>query len=89
MVFPGIQTLRIEREHVDAEIVALESEKQAIVQTIPKLLSAISARNEGIEAKFRDIVIYDRALDEIESAYGHILYTSRFFADGAAPHTPF
>lgn len=40
---------------------------------------------EGIEAKQREINTYDKAINEIESTYGHIIFSEDFFTDENAP----
>ena len=42
---------------------------------------------EGIEARQREINTYDKAIGEIESTYGHIIYSEDFFADESAPES--
>ncbi len=36
---------------------------------------------EGIDAKQKEINIYDKAIAEIEASYEHILYSQDFYVD--------
>ena len=40
---------------------------------------------EGIEAKQQEMTIYDRAIQEIEKSYGHIIFSEDFFVDDENP----
>jgi hypothetical protein len=39
------------------------------------------AVREGIEAKQQELTIYDKAIQEIEKSYGHIIFSEDFFVD--------
>lgn len=36
---------------------------------------------EGIDAKQKEINVYDKAINEIEAAYEHILYSEEFYVN--------
>jgi hypothetical protein len=42
---------------------------------------------EGISAKQREMNTYDKAINEIESTYGHIIFSEDFFADEGVPES--
>lgn len=41
---------------------------------------------EGIEAKQQELIIYDKAIQEIEKSYGHIIFSEEFYVDDENPH---
>lgn len=36
---------------------------------------------EGIEAKQQEMTLYDKAIQEIEKSYGHIIFSEDFFVN--------
>jgi hypothetical protein len=50
-------------------------------QIIPKILHELMLMKEGIDAKQKEINIYDKAIAEIEASYEHILYSEEFYVD--------
>ena len=49
-------------------------------QTLPKILHELQQLRSNIDAKQGEVNIYDRAIEEIESTYGHILFTPEFYS---------
>mmetsp|Transcript_4598 Transcript_4598/g.7788 ORF Transcript_4598/g.7788 Transcript_4598/m.7788 type:complete len:93 (-) Transcript_4598:215-493(-) len=74
-----LQNLRREKEITDSEIASLELEKNAIRKVIPKVLHELLSMREGIEAKQQELTVYDKAIQEIEKSYGHIIFSQDFF----------
>ena len=74
-----LQLLRLEREANNADIESLEQEKKGIQNTIPKVLHELSIIRDNINDKNHEIKIYDKAISEIESNYGHVIFTSEIF----------
>jgi hypothetical protein len=79
--FLGLQTLRLEREVCESDINSLMHEKESIRQILPKLLEQLKDMKEGIDEKQREVNTFDRAIEEIERQYGHVLFTSAFYAN--------
>ncbi len=50
---------------------------------MPKVLFELNQLKESMEFKQKELKIYDRAIEEIETNYGHILFTPEFFAETA------
>ncbi len=75
-----LQVLRAEREQTESELESLEKEKRSIRMILPKIISELDLTRESLQAKSNEIAILDAAIDEIENKFGHILFTSDFFA---------
>jgi hypothetical protein len=54
-------------------------EKESIRSVLPKLLERLKEMKEGINDKEREMSTFDRAIEEIERQYGHVLFTSAFY----------
>ena len=63
---------------------ALEREKRAIQQVLPKVLFELNQMRESLEHKERELAVLDKAIDEIESTYGHMLFSAEFYADSGS-----
>ena len=74
-----LQTLRLDREVCESDINSLMHEKESIRAILPKLLEKLRTMKENIDSKQAEINIYDRAIEEIERQYGHVLFTSAFY----------
>lgn len=48
-------------------------------QVLPRMLHELSQLRASSDAKQSEINIYDKAIEEIESTYGHILFTPEFY----------
>jgi len=83
-----LQRLRSERESVDSEINSLMHEKESIRLILPKLLEQLKGMKEDIDSKQEEVNTFDRAIEEIESQYGHILFTSAFFESKRGERSP-
>ena len=57
-----------------------------LFQTIPKVLHELVSMREGIAAKQQELLIYDKAIQEIEKAYGHIIFSEEFYVDDENPN---
>ena len=57
------------------------------MQVIPKVLHELLGMREGIEAKQQELLVYDRAIQEIEKSYGHIIFSEEFFVDDENPQS--
>ena len=75
-----MQVLRAEREQTESELEALEKEKNSIRMILPKVIHELDLTRESIEGKTKEMAVLDNAISEIEDKYGHILFTSDFFA---------
>jgi hypothetical protein len=64
---------------VDSEIDTLLHEKDSIRKVLPKLLERLRAMKSGIDAKQAEVNTFDRAIEEIETQYGHVLFTPAFY----------
>ena len=42
---------------------------------------------EGIESKQQEMSVYDKAIQEIEKSYGHIIFSEEFFVDDENPQS--
>lgn len=73
-----LKTLQTERELIDTDIEYLRMEKLAILETIPKILNNYQDQKDQIHDSIREYHIYDHAIKEIESAYGHIIYNPKY-----------
>ena len=51
------------------------------------MLHELLAMREGIEAKQQEMLIYDKAIQEIEKSYGHIIFSEDFFVDDENPQS--
>jgi chromosome segregation ATPase len=78
-----LQEIRSSREQAQSDVEALEREKRAIQATLPKVLYELNQMRESLENKERELAVLDKAIDEIESTYGHMLFSAEFFANSA------
>ena len=76
----GLQNLRLEREVCESDINSLMHEKESIRQVLPKILEKLKDMKEGINTKQAEMGVLDRAIEEIERQYGHVLFTSAFYS---------
>ena len=74
-----LQKLRNEREMAQFDIDNLDLEKNVIRQTIPKILQTLNDKRDSINASYKEMKVYDTAIQNIEEQYGHILFTKDFF----------
>lgn len=51
------------------------------MQTLPKLLHELRASKDRIDMKQKELNVYDKAIAEIESNYGHIIFSEQFFVE--------
>ena len=79
-----IHKLRAEKDATEADIESLQHEKASIRQTLPKLLHVLIQHRDNIYAQQREIDILDKAIEDIEHAYGHILYSPDFYGTPAS-----
>lgn len=56
------------------------------MQALPKLLHELIQLRDSIYTKQRDMDIYDKAILEIETKYGHIIYSPDFFDNSENQH---
>ena len=73
---------------MDSDIRDLKLEKMAILETIPKILNSLVSQKDKLEETLREFRIYERAIDEIEQTYGHILYSPKYYQQNSVdgPH---
>jgi len=62
------------------EIELFEQEKLSIQKLLPKVLHELGKLRDSLDVKKREMNVYDRAIEEIESNYGHILYSPKFYS---------
>ena len=72
--------MRLEREVCESDINSLMHEKESIRQVLPKMLEKLKDMKEGINEKQAEMGVLDRAIEEIERQYGHVLFTSAFYS---------
>ena len=72
--------MRLEREVCESDINSLMHEKESIRQVLPKILEKLKDMKEGINTKQAEMGVLDRAIEEIERQYGHVLFTSAFYS---------
>lgn len=80
MIKDRITHLRQDHENSEGEISSLLQEKLSIQQILPRIVHELMAKRDKIEAKQHEIKIYDRAISEIETNYGHIILSPAFYA---------
>lgn len=51
----------------------------SIGQILPRMLQELSQLRSSADLKQSEVNKYDRAIEEIESTYGHILFTPEFY----------
>ena len=76
--------MRTEREKTESEVESLEAEKKAVLFLLPVVMHELRAMKESIDVKYRDLRTYDNAIAEIESTYGHILYSPDIFSSNTS-----
>ena len=64
----------------ESDINSLMHEKESIRQVLPKMLEKLKDMKEGINEKQAEMGVLDRAIEEIERQYGHVLFTSAFYS---------
>jgi uncharacterized coiled-coil DUF342 family protein len=72
--------LRAEQEKTISDIVALEQEKQSILEILPKVYYELDQLREKIENNSKELLTYENAIEEIERNYGNFLFSPEFFA---------
>eukprot|EP01031_Cornospumella_fuschlensis_P026524 gene26524-32053_t len=73
--------LQTEREKVLSDIYALELERKAIMQTIPKVYQELLKLRDSLVHKEKEMEVYQHAIDEIEKNYGQYLFSPGFFVE--------
>ena len=82
-VLLGLQDIRSSREQAQSDVEALEREKRAIQQILPKVLYELNQMRESLDGKEKELAVLDKAIDEIESTYGHMLFSAEFYSNGS------
>jgi chromosome segregation ATPase len=77
-----LSKLRSEREVVDTDVTSLLHEKDSIAEILPKILFQLREKRENIESKESEMQILDRAIEEIETNFSHVLFTPKFYVSG-------
>lgn len=75
-----LQMLRAEQEKNISDIVALEQEKQSLLQILPKVYYELDQLRERIENNTKELLTYENAIEEIERNYGNFLFSPEFFS---------
>lgn len=74
-----LQALRSEREQTQTELESLELEKRAIKHILPKVMYELQQARESLDFKYKELQTYDNAINEIESIYGHVIFSAEIF----------
>ena len=69
--------MRVDRERVVGEVEELQKEKETIERVLPVLVFKIHQINESITQKREEKAIFERALEEMEYAYGNVRVKKR------------
>lgn len=80
IIHARLQAIRSEREQSQSDVEAMEREKRAIQHILPKVLYELNQMRESLDSKERELAVLDKAIEEIESKYGHILLSPEYFA---------
>lgn len=59
---------------------ALEREKRAIQNLLPKVLYELNQLRDSLEHKERELSVLDKAIEEIEASYGHMIFSAEFYS---------
>eukprot|EP01039_Chlorochromonas_danica_P002354 gene2354-2581_t len=81
MIQNQLQLLRTEREKVISDIFALEEERKAILDTLPKVYHELLKLRESLSHAEEEQRLFQHAIREIEKNYGDYLFSPEFFAD--------
>lgn len=80
IIHARLQAIRSEREQAQSDVEALEREKRAIQHILPKVLFELNQMRDSLDNKERELAVLEKAIEEIESTYGHILLSPEYFA---------
>lgn len=80
MIKDRITQLRQDHENSEGEIASLQQEKDAIQQVLPKVIHELMTKRNRIESMHHEVKIYDKAICEVESNYGHVIFSPAFYA---------
>jgi chromosome segregation ATPase len=76
----GLQDIRANREQAQSDVEALEREKRAIQNLLPKVLYELNQLRDSLEHKERELSVLDKAIEEIEASYGHMIFSAEFYS---------